>query len=436
MNLQSNIHLASFKSSMLACSILALLTTCACLADKITLDASPSLQLKPLSTAAIQESFFGIHIHHPEYIQDNPAIELFRGCSIRLWDTHTNWADIEKIRDRFDWSHTDEVIRIARSKQMTIDYCFGLTPKWASTRPQEPSGYSDGNAAPPEDLDDLGHFASLLAERYRGIITSYEIWNEPDIPKFFSGTVGQMVDMSRVVSTKIHVSDPNALILPPACTTSVKAADWLKEFFALCPPSNFDAIGPHLYVTPDGPAQIASRLAGHLKFLRNSGKPVWNTENGWYTQNVANSVIKDGYSFQVYPRSDAGRLWFETMAVSAAAGLQRSYYYALDDRKMGLLDLDTHCLKFDPDYIRFCKKILLKSTPLMVEMANGFIHCRFENPSSGFFDVTWALDGHTPLVISDRDFPYDFSGHQLTSASIFHEAVVFSRKMKDDTVFQ
>ena len=102
---------------------------------------------------------------------------------------------------------------------------LGSPPRWASARPDEPGPYGPGCAAEPANLDDWDRYVSAVVRRYKGRITTYELWNEPyfsDIPTdrdqpgaFFSGSVATMVNLARRTRAVLDRDDPKAVLLTP-----------------------------------------------------------------------------------------------------------------------------------------------------------------------------------------------------------------------------
>ena len=106
----------------------------------------------------------------------------------------TSWGAIEPAKGQFDWHSLDSWVAQAEIHHVQLDYVFLNTPQWASTRPSEPCvGKRVGCAAPP-NLDDWSAFITALVTRYRGKISSYELWNEPNGSGFWTGTPKQMAD--------------------------------------------------------------------------------------------------------------------------------------------------------------------------------------------------------------------------------------------------
>jgi len=67
-----------------------------------------------------------------------------------------------------------------------------------------------GCAAPP-NLTDWEDFVQTLVKRYKGQISSYELWNEPNGSGFWTGSLPQMVELAARAYPII-----NQLILQPS----------------------------------------------------------------------------------------------------------------------------------------------------------------------------------------------------------------------------
>ena len=54
-----------------------------------------------------------------------------------------------------------------------------------------------GAPAEPKDVKDWINYLQTVATRYRGKIFNYEIWNEPNDPQYFSGTIPKLVQLTQ-----------------------------------------------------------------------------------------------------------------------------------------------------------------------------------------------------------------------------------------------
>ena len=62
-------------------------------------------------------------------------------------------------------------------------------------------------------MNDFAAYVTAVAERYRGRIDGYEVWNEPSSDQFFTGTPAQMGQMTEIVDSAVSVADPDAYVL-------------------------------------------------------------------------------------------------------------------------------------------------------------------------------------------------------------------------------
>lgn len=155
--------------------------------------------------------------------------------SIRLWDTRTAWLNLEPRNDLWDFSRLDRFVAKARAKGVDdISLVLGGTPRWAAkqVRPTDAAWMGPGSASPPKRLSDWSDFVSKVAQRYRGLITSYEIWNEPNNVTFWSGSRPRWAQMVQVASEAIRSADPDVTVVASGfqmkrASDVAKVAPWL-----------------------------------------------------------------------------------------------------------------------------------------------------------------------------------------------------------------
>src|SRR5439155_13538764 len=88
------------------------------------------------------------------------------------------WRGIEPSRGRYQYlSKLDQIVNGAVQRGLKPVVSIEETPGWAN----------GGQSAwvPPDDPDDYAAFAGMLAARYAGRVTAWEIWNEPDTQLFW-----------------------------------------------------------------------------------------------------------------------------------------------------------------------------------------------------------------------------------------------------------
>src|SRR5262249_13080787 len=146
----------------------------------------------------------------------------------RLWDAGVTWAQLEPEPGKWQFDLLDRYTHLAAERHVDILLTLGLTPAWASARPEEPSAYGKGEAAEPRKLEDWERYVRTVATRYKGVIHNYEIWNEPNVKGTFTGSPQAMLQLGRVAYEVLKAVDPTVTVVSPSPTAEGGVA-WLSE---------------------------------------------------------------------------------------------------------------------------------------------------------------------------------------------------------------
>ena len=113
------------------------------------------------------------------------------------------WALIQPRPNRFDWKRTDAIVRTARRAHLALQPVLVYSPSWAAP-----------TASSPPSAAAFSRFARALARRYRGRIRTYELWNEPDLQRYWDGNVKQYVQRILIPGHRaIRSADRSARVL-------------------------------------------------------------------------------------------------------------------------------------------------------------------------------------------------------------------------------
>lgn len=273
----------------------------------------PSQQIPP--------TLFGMHIHRAGSTTPWPSVPV---PARRLWDARVTWPDLEPSKGQWRFGTLDNCLAMAQEHNQDLLMTLGLTPRWASARPQEPSGYQPGFAAEPVDIGDWRAFVTAVTTRYKGRLHYYEIWNEPNLKQFWSGNVDQLLALTREASQIIHNIDPQAIVVSPPATSGY-GVKWLTEFLSKGGGQYVDVIGYHFYVADQPPEAMVPVIRQVQQTMADNGvgnKPIWDTEAGWFKPNPFPSAeLGAGYTARSF-------------ILNWAAGVQRFYWYSWDNHKM------------------------------------------------------------------------------------------------------
>lgn len=268
------------------------------------------LGLTCTSAQNLPPQFFGVDVLHAANGTPWPS-QPYAG--IRLWDTDgTGWPQVNPSRGKYDWKALDQWLTLAKKHNVDVLYTFGRVPSWANG--------GKGQSVPPTDLDDWDNFVRAIAQHAKGRIRFWEVWNEPNEPKFWTGDIPTLVTMAQRAQQVIKSVDPNAIVLTPSATwTSTSPAQWFDQYFAAGGGQYADAIAFHGYVgpVPEGiVADLQQVWSVAAKYSLN--KPVWNTEGSW----GIDAKITDPYA--------QANFLARYYILQVSQGVQRFYWYAWD----------------------------------------------------------------------------------------------------------
>lgn len=302
----------------------------------------------PVATALagspqVERAYFGLHLHSAHAGIDWPTVPF---GSWRLWDADVTWKDLQPGPGQWDFRRLDHDVELGRRHGVEMLLPLALTPRWASSRPDEASAYGPGHAAPPARIADWRHYVETVATRYRGRIAAYEIWNEPNSQSFFSGSVDEAVELTCAAREVLRRVDPAARLVSPSATHGLQGVRWLGEFLAAGGGRCVDVVGFHFYTLAHEPPEAMIDLAGPLRALlaqhRLADRPLWNTEAGWYIRNKSRPLTVRWHSLD---GATSSAYVARALLLGAGLGLGRFHWYAWDDGNLGLFELEDHTPK-------------------------------------------------------------------------------------------
>lgn len=224
------------------------------------------------------------------------------------------WAGVEPILGQLDWSLVDKTVNAAAAMNMSIIAFVNATPPWAMSQGGLPL------SSRPSDPDAYGNFMTKVATRYKGKISAYEIWNEPNAVFFYSPAPDPAgyTDLLKSAYPRIKAVDPDATVIGGVVGAVVDFGSWsinpvrfIAGMHAAGAKGNFDALSFHPYnynlKFSDG-MLIANSPVLQLVQMRqvmidngDEGKRIWATEYGEPTS-VVNETTQAAYLKDIYTK--------------------------------------------------------------------------------------------------------------------------------------
>ncbi len=249
------------------------------------------------------------------------------------------WREIEGIeKGKRDWYRPDLIVGLAEDAGLNLVARLDRQPFWTQA---DQSVYHDN--IPPENLQDFGDFCGALAERYRGRIAAYQIWNEPNLSREWGGQQpdpAAYTALLQVCYEAIKAADPDAIVisagLAPTGTddaTAMPDTRFLQGMYDAGAAAYFDVLGanaPGYKAPPElDPAEAAANpeygggrwfAFRHVEDLR-----AIMVANGDGRKQVA--ILEMGWTLDEVNPDYA---WFAVDEQTQAEYLVRAYEYAAE----------------------------------------------------------------------------------------------------------
>jgi len=250
----------------------------------------------PPALGTVPASLFSMTVHGSNNWPTPPIV------GVRLWSTGTYWTDMNPAPGVYDFTLFDQWIAASQNHNVDLLYTFGEVPAWASANPALVCGNSGapvGSCAPPNDLNSDGtgsnqhwkDFVTAVVTHAAGHVKYWEIWNEPTVVGYWTGTNQQMLRLAQDAFAIIRSIDPAALITTPAPSTGINGvANWMGPYLALGGGQYADIISFHgyswstqagVYPQPEAIVPLVDNLKAVLVSNGQNTKPLWCTEGGW-----------------------------------------------------------------------------------------------------------------------------------------------------------
>lgn len=152
----------------------------------------------------------------------------------------SNWPEVEPRPGHFNWTHLDREVEaiIANGDRPTVN--LGYTPRHAVARAVGiPNPIGPGTSS-INDVPVRGKWQAYVRAVTRHLSAnpvvkgrvSYTVWNEPNSPVFWGGSVREMASLVADASRIIRTESPSSpVISPPMPLRTKDALKWIDAFY-------------------------------------------------------------------------------------------------------------------------------------------------------------------------------------------------------------
>lgn len=246
------------------------------------------------------------------------------------------WRDIEPLQDVWDWTQADRILAELEPRGIRLIARLGQAPQWAWGDTYESNETASFHDAPPTKMEDWSEFCLTLAQRYRGRIAAYQIWNEPNLSREWGDRppdAAAYVELLAACSQAIRQADPDAVLIsaglaPTGNNDSAAVPDdvYLDRMYRSDFQQYIDVVGVHApgFAAPEiGPDDAAAK-SRWFTFRRVEDLRKIMLMYGDAARQMA--VMEFGYTTDTRHSDYA---WYAVSEAAQADMLLRAYEYAI-----------------------------------------------------------------------------------------------------------
>lgn len=271
-------------------------------------------------------SRFGVSLDNPEYFDGatrNRELDSVAAMGAKWVRIDVKWSDVQWDGQAvFNWSKYDPLVDAARSRGLRVLANVAYSPSWA-----RPAGTSD-KFGPDTDARRraFATFAERAVRHFAGRVSTWELWNEPNVPMFWlpKPNASHYAALIRETYPRMKAVDPNAYILAgatapaPSDGRSIDEVAFLSAVYAHGGGGRFDAWSHHPYTVDPSlphPDNAWWEMAGTAPSIRSvmaahgdRAKQLWGTEFGPPTSGAPHAVSEAAQAAQI---TEAYKRWVQ-----------------------------------------------------------------------------------------------------------------------------
>jgi polysaccharide biosynthesis protein PslG len=269
----------------------------------------------------------------PEHLSDaelSKALDLAQSAGISTVNFEVSWARLDRgdsdgSKRTYDWQDADRLVDAAEARDMEVTFLLTQTPDWVHPYLREAVPARDDRMwTAPKGNTELRHWSDFVGDvvgRYRGQVSHFEIWNEPNLDDFWKPypDVDEYAPLLRAAYLAAKDANPQAKIVFGGL--SENDLGYLSEYYSVVKASYpgaashnyfFDILGVHPYSKDRSPdlymqdaiyqgqyGEVDGNFLGvvHMKELMDDevdlGKDLYLSEYGFSTSDTWMKAVPD-----------------------------------------------------------------------------------------------------------------------------------------------
>jgi hypothetical protein len=157
---------------------------------------------------------------HAGYSRSDEEYAILDELGVRLMRVDFHWSPIQPDPDTWDFDDFDAYLDAANSHGVDV---LALLAFGNNSVERSPSGSKRDRYIAPEDIPLFLEYVRRTVGRYKDRVYAWEIWNEPDMPRFWTGTADEFYELARRTAETVRQVHPEARLLGTAMTSGIGA---------------------------------------------------------------------------------------------------------------------------------------------------------------------------------------------------------------------
>lgn len=288
-------------------------------------------KIKQKHSSEIKTSKIGIGFEKLDRDVFDPekAYDKVADIGVKWVRIQSGWAKTEKQKGVYNFSWLDNIVEnlLSRGMKPWICLCYGN-----GLYNEEAKQYFGAVGVPPifteEQKTAWANYVEALVERYKGKVTHYEIWNEPDNPFCWKHGVNahELGVFTAETGKIIHRTDPSATVIGLVqCGANLKYMSDAFEGTEMA--ENIDALSFHEYVVSETsvPERVESMraIADHYR----KGIKIIQGESGSQSRAGGNGALAD----KLWTEKAQMKQLARHLMIDLSVGVEFSSYFSCMD---------------------------------------------------------------------------------------------------------
>lgn len=286
-----------------------------------------------------------VFLYWQEEIADRD-LQLVEDAGFRWVKQEIPWREVEgQGKGLWQWAAPDRFMNQIEAHGLKVIVRLGAQPEWASSTHLP-------DISPPDDLQDFYDYVFAVADRYKGRVAAYQIWNEPNLAREWGNrppNPAEYVEMLKVGYEAVKAADPDAIVISAGMAPTTRNDDqampdiyFIQGMYEAGASPYFDALGVHAPGYKSAPELDPGVVAADPVLTNGDSAPeelrrVYAfrrvedlrqvmVENG----DEAKKVVILEFGWTVEPRQNSPYYWHAVDPITQAQYFERAYQYAIE----------------------------------------------------------------------------------------------------------